>query len=63
MTQHLSEKEYKADSLVIIVKTKDETYHQVALNDEEMNLVLDLIEQMHKGVVNVLQEEINYLTF
>lgn len=63
MTQEQSEKEYKADSLVIILKTKDDTYHQVALNDKEIDLVLDLIEQMHKGVVNVLEEKINYLTF
>jgi hypothetical protein len=63
MTQEESEKEYKADSLVIIIKTNDDTYHQVALNKKEVALVFGLIDQMHKGVVKVLEEKINYLTF
>jgi hypothetical protein len=63
MTKEESEKEYKADSLVIIIKTKDDTYHQVALNKKEVALVFGLIDQMHNGVVKVLEEKINYLTF
>lgn len=53
----------KYESGVVIVKTNNGDYHQVALNKEEIDWVFSLIGKLHEGEIRILETKLDYISF
>lgn len=52
----------KIKKIVVMVEVEKEIY-QVALTKEEKDIVLGIIESLHKGKIEVKEEKINGIKF
>ncbi len=53
----------KIESGVVIIKTNNGDYHQVALDKEQIDWVISLIGKLHEGEIRVLETKLDYISF
>jgi hypothetical protein len=56
-------KKITLNRIVIIGEASDGTYHQVDLNDKEVQAVKDLLAQLHNDKVRMLKEKLDTVYF
>jgi len=58
-----TENEITLDTAVVVIKTKDGDYHQVALNKDEIVWVISLIVKLHDGEIKVTENKLQNISF
>ncbi len=53
----------KIESGVMIIKTNNEDYYQVILNEEQFDWVISLIVKLHEGHINLLDKKLENISF
>ena len=53
----------KYKRLAVFIENKSGTFYQVALQGNEMDMVANLISQIHDGTIKVMKEQFTGLSF